>query len=824
MGKFDAIEKAHVLQALAEFDSLGREVFLKKYGRGPSRSYFLRHNHKLYDSKAVAAAAYGFARPDEGPLQDFAGGLRTVKRALGDNLGFEFAITGDKPPEDPKLPAEWASALQRVKQAKQNAYYMPAAILVALDMIEDGELEASGAIRFAPFKGRFEALLSEADPDGRRNAQAPFFYLSKTASVWSVTRPDNVTIESDSRVNAGCLAHLSGSLAPACHDPELREIVYQHVYSIAPGPLAACHRYQRSRRGDLPESDLWALCSTLLGLYPQEKGSQPELSGTRSFELSKQIQEEALTLSASLVPSPFWEASCSIGVGNWSDVPWFSVFDRRETTSAKRGVYVVGHFGFDGQHGAKLRLGFGVAATEFKRAAPEKAKEVLEQVDSWSRKQLAARGLLTAPSSPIGTYGRLGQGYDAGMVAALVLDADQVEREEAELTDNLRLLLACYQTWVDGQERERDPDDDSADSISSLSQAIDALHGAAMRRSLSYSRELLQALLLSLKTKPFCLLAGATGTGKSRLARLLGELGAVVRVEPVEPSWTDGTSVVGYRDLDQVFRPGVLTAHAQRASADPTRPYVLVLDELNLARVEHYLAQWLSVIESRTLASGAVVADPLFQDEGTLVSLPANLMVIGTVNMDESTFAFSQRVLDRANTLALPSPVVLLPGDEASPEPDPSASSVEASVFFPRALAWQDLRHAASPEHFAEIRRVTEVYFEPTQRLLVEHAVRARISFRLRDEMCAYVLHGLETGSATAERLVDQQLLQRVLPKVCDGYSRLSEKFVEAVRKAWRPLGVPAPPAGQTSAELLKLVFQRQQEADMPVSLWTALA
>jgi MoxR-like ATPase len=79
-----------VLAALHEFDELGREAFLAKYGFGPARSYFLTHDENLYDSKAVVGAAVGFEHPERGPLRssDFSGGEQTVQRKL-EELGFE---------------------------------------------------------------------------------------------------------------------------------------------------------------------------------------------------------------------------------------------------------------------------------------------------------------------------------------------------------------------------------------------------------------------------------------------------------------------------------------------------------------------------------------------------------------------------------------------------------------------------------------------------------------------------------------------------------------------------------------------------------------
>jgi hypothetical protein len=84
-----------ILYAISEFDQLGRERFLRKYGFGKAQAYWLVHDGKRYDSKAILGAAHGFARPDLGPLRstDFSGGENTVKRKL-EELGFTVTANG----------------------------------------------------------------------------------------------------------------------------------------------------------------------------------------------------------------------------------------------------------------------------------------------------------------------------------------------------------------------------------------------------------------------------------------------------------------------------------------------------------------------------------------------------------------------------------------------------------------------------------------------------------------------------------------------------------------------------------------------------------
>ena len=91
------------------------------------------------------------------------------------------------------------------------------------------------------------------------------------------------------------------------------------------------------------------------------------------------------------------------------------------------------------------------------------------------------------------------------------------------------------------------------------------------------------------------------------------------------------------------------------AANDPANPYALILDEMNLAHVERYFADALSGMESgqECLPNLAVDSEGVWRvkpGESRLVQLPSNLFVIGTVNVDETTYLFSPKVLDRANT------------------------------------------------------------------------------------------------------------------------------------------------------------------------------
>lgn len=202
--------------------------------------------------------------------------------------------------------------------------------------------------------------------------------------------------------------------------------------------------------------------------------------------------------------------------------------------------------------------------------------------------------------------------------------------------------------------------------------------------------------LSALRTKPFMLLAGISGTGKSRIVRELAkacwkegdeEFGKNhpknFCMVQVKPNWHDSSELIGYvsRINGEKYVVGPFLRFLAKAIKDEYTPYFLCLDEMNLAPVEQYFAEYLSVIESRKLnADGSITTDPIIPYEnteayGTLIdqlfdneedrkayksenggkrlTIPQNLFVVGTVNMDETTFSFSRKVLDRAMTIEM---------------------------------------------------------------------------------------------------------------------------------------------------------------------------
>lgn len=204
--------------------------------------------------------------------------------------------------------------------------------------------------------------------------------------------------------------------------------------------------------------------------------------------------------------------------------------------------------------------------------------------------------------------------------------------------------------------------------------------------------------LSALRSKPFMILAGISGTGKSRIVREFAYMtcpkelqdedgttpGNYCMIE-VKPNWHDSTELLGYYSaMNTQYMFTKFDRFVVKAWLHPEIPFFVCLDEMNLAPVEQYFAEFLSVLETRSrnkdgdIASGALIEAKYFNDNSKMVrelgldvatsewsievreqivrnglTLPPNLMIIGTVNMDDTTYQFSRKVIDRAMTIEM---------------------------------------------------------------------------------------------------------------------------------------------------------------------------
>lgn len=190
------------------------------------------------------------------------------------------------------------------------------------------------------------------------------------------------------------------------------------------------------------------------------------------------------------------------------------------------------------------------------------------------------------------------------------------------------------------------------------------IYEAIQNCSLTFDKELIRDLhlnMIALDDKHFVILSGISGTGKTQLAKLYANAvyglsydtdNPYLSIIPVRPDWTDATALFGYyssfenRYIMTEFLKVLLHAHEERE-----KPHFIVLDEMNLARVEYYLSDYLSGVESHKEI-------PLHNRDDldgipSKISIPPNVYLIGTINVDETTHSISDKVLDRAFIMTL---------------------------------------------------------------------------------------------------------------------------------------------------------------------------
>ncbi|MBB6637614.1 MrcB family domain-containing protein [Cohnella thailandensis] len=467
----------------------------------------------------------------------------------------------------------------------------------------------------------------------------------------------------------------------------------------------------------------------------------------------------------------------SVGQGNWATIPWIAILDKRITETTQHGEYIVYLFAED-MNSVYLTFNQGVTKPT-KELGRKEGYRYLERKVEEMRSQLPLKGMRKDSEIELTSSG-LGKDYQVSTVAYIRYDRDHIPADEQLLSD-LQNMVENYRLYVENglyntsAPEQREVEEKTRVTLS-VSERIAAIQSFIKNKGFSFPNKLLENFYLSLKTKPFVILAGVSGTGKTKLIKLFAEaLGATssngqFTLIPVRPDWSDPSDLLGYKDLSGVFRPGRLTEVLVGASqpSNQQKPYFICLDEMNLARVEHYFSDLLSIIETQEWRDDRIVTNSFFhlnslQGEDQLrygnLHLPDNVYLIGTVNMDETTHPFSKKVLDRANTIEFN--YINLEQYPDLDNSDTGAVVVQAPNEFMRSdyLQLVDL-YKDEPEL---IKRATEKLVKVNEIL---EKIHSHVGFRIRDAICFYLAYNQRFELLTEDEAFDLQLLQKILPRV----------------------------------------------------------
>lgn len=371
--------------------------------------------------------------------------------------------------------------------------------------------------------------------------------------------------------------------------------------------------------------------------------------------------------------------------------------------------------------------------------------------------------------------------------------------------------------------------------------------------------------LTAIRTKPFLLLAGISGTGKSRIVRKLAQATddidffakdedrwklhkpANFELIQVKPNWHNSMDVVGFQsnipEPHYEFTPFV--DFVVKAWCHGNTPFFLCLDEMNLAPVEEYFAEFLSAIESRSVGEdGEFETDPIikpFDSFGTELSgkmmhhfiemgydlpnrvetrlrkkgltLPKNLIVMGTVNMDETTFSFSRKVLDRAMSIEM-NEVNYDDFIEGKTEYDIPRLTEQNELLVNRPISAQEVKEGIESQEVMEFLKGVNEILEGTP---------FKLGYRAANEAILYVAADKQLGASNLKAALDNFTLMKILSRIEGDDSKLvtqqGDKLLDKLYELLSSEGVFG--SLENSKSLAKLTnMQDTLKRDHFVSFW----
>lgn len=371
--------------------------------------------------------------------------------------------------------------------------------------------------------------------------------------------------------------------------------------------------------------------------------------------------------------------------------------------------------------------------------------------------------------------------------------------------------------------------------------------------------------LTAIRTKPFLLLAGISGTGKSRIVRKLAQATddidffakdedrwklhkpANFELIQVKPNWHNSMDVVGFQsnipEPHYEFTPFV--DFVVKAWCHGDTPFFLCLDEMNLAPVEEYFAEFLSAIESRSVGEdGEFETDPIikpFDSFGTELSgkmmhhfiemgydlpnrvetrlrkkgltLPKNLIVMGTVNMDETTFSFSRKVLDRAMSIEM-NEVNYDDFLEGKTENDIPLLTAQNGLLVNRPISAQEVKEGIESQEVMEFLKGVNDILEGTP---------FKLGYRAANEAILYVAADKQLGASNLKDALDNFTLMKILSRIEGDDSKLvtqqGDKLLDKLYELLSSEGVFG--SLENSKSLAKLTnMQDTLKRDHFVSFW----
>jgi 5-methylcytosine-specific restriction protein B len=459
----------------------------------------------------------------------------------------------------------------------------------------------------------------------------------------------------------------------------------------------------------------------------------------------------------------------SAGAGNWANVPWLSILDSRITNTTQDGVYPVYLFRADGS-GFYLSLNQGTT-NPIKNLGKKEAVKYTSSIALNIQNRYSMNNW-NSDSIDLRSDTLLGKSYEDPNIYCKFYPINEIPNSH-DLISDLNELLKVYnliaESWTELKEDSLQiPKQERSVKLSNNSDIITFINNLK-ECGLFFKTDLIYRFVSCLQSKQFILLTGLSGSGKTKIAEAfslwLCDSTKQICFVSVGADWTNRDPLLGFAnalDSGHYVRPetGVLDLILD-AETDPLNPYFLILDEMNLSHVERYFADFLSSMEShsRKINLHPETDEWNGSDIPAGVTLPKNLFIIGTVNIDETTYMFSPKVLDRANVIEF------------------RVSAEEMDRFFDSSqeINLEIITGAGSlmGESFVEmtnefaqddgnLKEELMPFFEKLQE------AGAEFGYRTASEISTFVKKctDLVNGKMTRDEIVDAAIMQKLLPKL----------------------------------------------------------
>lgn len=464
----------------------------------------------------------------------------------------------------------------------------------------------------------------------------------------------------------------------------------------------------------------------------------------------------------------------SIGQGRVTQCPWIAIMHANETQSTQEGVYIVFLFSED-----------------FKKIYITLAQGVTKSTqDSIVAKRDQIRSTLSFDSELLKEYNEL-------KISNPQYNNSAIYSNEWPINDNIKCLDIVYKFKEAYEEyiatKSINYTRTTVSGTMSIPFSINTIINHINETGLLYSPSLIKRFAFSLMAKRFLILSGLAGSGKTQLAlafakALVEDKEKQMCVVSVGADWTNREPLLGYPNAlksGEYVKPenGVLDLLIEaNKPQNANKPFFLILDEMNMSYVERYFADFLSAMESheaialwKECNNGSESCECNVPER---IELPDNLFIIGTINVDETTYMFSPKVLDRANVIEFKISI-----DEMDKFLD-GIGKIDCSFVSSKAAEMgADFVRLANRKEFENEQATTDTlkaFFTELK------SVNAEFGYRSATEIFRFISQAHKNDDTaekmSKEEVLDAAILQKLLPKLHGSRKKLEP----ALKGLWK--------------------------------------